>query len=381
MTIFKNYFKIVKKSLPIIIMYTMIFVSITAISVSANENTNMEFTASKPDIAIINNDSETVFLQNFEKYISKNAQIKDVQNDETSLKDALFFGELDYILIIPENFTQDFMDGKSPKIETMKVPESYNSNYCEMMLNKYLNTASIYINAGISENELDEYINKDLEKTANVEIKQNAESGIGKIKYFFNFSNYTILATSIFVIGSVMVAFNEKNIKRRNIISSTSYTKINKQLFLGNIVLTLLIWLTYAILSFVLGGKTILCKQGMLFLLNSLVFCMPVLSLGFLIGNIVKNKEAQNGIVNVISLGSSFLCGAFVPQEFLGEAVLNFAKILPSYWFIKNNENIAILSPTGSVQEIVINMLVMCGFAVAIFAINSVIYRIRLKEK
>ena len=382
MTIFKNYFKIAKKSLPLIIMYTVIFCAITAVTVSANGGDQEQFTASKPNIAIINNDKETEFIKNFEEYIKKNAEIKEIENDETKLKDALFFREVDYILIIPENYTNDFLQGKNPKIETMKAPDSYDSNYCEMLFNRYLNMANVYSKTGISQEEINEYIKDDLAKTANVEIKQDSVNKAAKLKYFFNFSNYTIIATSIFVIGAVMAAFNDKLIRRRNIISKTNYKKINAQLILGNIILTILVWLIYVTLSMVLYTDEMCTKHGLAYIINTLIFCIPVLSIAFLIGNIVKNKEAQGGIVNVISLGSSFLCGAFVPQEFLGAGVLNIAKILPSYWFIRNNELIAGISSftIDSMKEIIVNMLVMCGFGVLIFAINGIISKFRIKD-
>ena len=383
MTVFKNYFKIAKKSLPMIIMYIAIFGIIMAITAKTNGGEQQQFTASKPDIAIINKDEQTVFIDSFEEYIKQNAELKEIQNDETSLKDALFFGEVDYILIIPQNYTKDFLEGKNPKIETMKVPDSYGASYCEMLLNRYLNIANIYAKTDISQEELNQYIKEDLSKTVNVQMKQTNINKSMSLKYFFNFSNYTILATAIFVIGAVMTAFNEKKIRKRNIISKTNYKKINVQLFLGNIVLTLFIWLIYIVLCLALYPDALCTKMGGLYVLNSLVFCIPVLSIGFFIGNIVRNKEAQSGIVNVVALGSSFLCGAFVPQEFLSASVLNMAKVLPSYWFIKNNEMIAVLSQFSfkSMQEIFVNMLVMCGFGMAIFVTNGIVNKVRLKDK
>ena len=70
---------------------------------------------------------------------------------------------------------------------------------------------------------------------------------------------------------------------------------------------------------------------------------MCSVTIAFLIGNIVRNKEAINGIVNVIALGSSFLCGSFVPIEYLPKFVVKIAHILPSYYYINNNEKVASL--------------------------------------
>ena len=59
MTIFKNYFKIAKKSITMIIIYIAIFGIIMAITAKTNGGEQQQFTASKPDIAIINKDEQT----------------------------------------------------------------------------------------------------------------------------------------------------------------------------------------------------------------------------------------------------------------------------------------------------------------------------------
>ncbi len=38
------------------------------------------------------------------------------------------------------------------------------------------------------------------------------------------------------------------------------------------------------------------------------------------------------------SLGTSFISGVFVSQEFLGEKVLTIAKFFPTYYYVKVNE-------------------------------------------
>ena len=55
--------------------------------------------------------------------------------------------------------------------------------------------------------------------------------------------------------------------------------------------------------------------HGIFYLINSFIFSICATTIALFIGNIVSNKNAISGIVNVIALGSSFLCGAFVPME------------------------------------------------------------------
>lgn len=40
----------------------------------------------------------------------------------------------------------------------------------------------------------------------------------------------------------------------------------------------------------------------------------------------------------VLSLGTSFISGVMVPQQFLGKKVLTIAKFFPTYYFVRIND-------------------------------------------
>ena len=117
-----------------------------------------------------------------------------------------------------------------------------------------------------------------------------------------------------------------------------NYKKYNRTLLLSSGLFAVVLWLFYVFISCVLVGSTMFTMQGLIYVINSFVFTMCALTMAFLLGNIINNKNAISGIVNVIALGSSFLCGAFVPVEWLPNTVLKIAHILPSYWYIQTNE-------------------------------------------
>lgn len=376
MIVFKGYFRIVKAYLPMVILYTGIFLLFSIISTLSYKNDVSNFSTVKPNVAIINNDYNSELIKSFNEYLSKNAKIVKIKNDETSLKDALFFRKVDYILIIPKGFTNDFMNDSEVKIETMKVPDSYRGTYSEMLLNRFLNIAKIYVKSGMNEKELSKNVLLDLEKSASVNLdKTKSASALDGINYYYNFSNYTLLALTIMIIGMTMASFRERNIQWRNMSSPISLRRINFELALGNLSFTIMIWLLYVLISLILYYKVMFSFNGLLLIVNSFVFVICALSLGFLIGNLVKNQQANSSLTNVISLGSSFLCGAFVPQSVLGEQVLKFSRIFPSYWFIKNNDYIVSISKysTSNLITIFTNMLIVLVFALLFYIITQVI--------
>ncbi len=382
MTVFKNYLKIVKQFIPTMLIYIVIF-SVFAVLASSSNQESTDFAMTKPNIAIINNDSETVFINTILYYLDENSNIIEIENDINKIKDALYYNEINFFLEIPENFTRDFMKGNEPQIKTKKIPNSYSSIYMEMLLNRMLNISKVYAKAGMTEEQIQVSIKEDLTQESDViMIDSNAPSKIRQISTFYNFTNYTFLALSVSIVAMVMHAFTSLKIKRRNYISSTSIKNINSQLFMGNFIVISLIWLIFAVIAFAMYGKDIFSTQGILFLINSFIFCITTLSIGFLLGITIRSKEAINGIINIVALGSSFLAGAFVPQELLGDFVLSIARVLPSYWFIVNNNIIADLSVMSfnNLQPIIFNIFILVGYTILFFVLTNVITKLRQKS-
>ena len=121
--------------------------------------------------------------------------------------------------------------------------------------------------------------------------------------------------------------------------------------------------------------------HGLLYILNSLIFTICATAMSFLIGNIVNNKNALSGIVNVIALGSSFLCGAFVPMSFLPDAVIKIAHILPTYYYISTNEAIPSIEEINfeKMTTCFTNMGILLGFSIIFIVITNIVSKKKRK--
>jgi ABC-2 type transport system permease protein len=108
-----------------------------------------------------------------------------------------------------------------------------------------------------------------------------------------------------------------------------------------------------------------------LYSLNTLAFTFVCAAIGLVIGAFVRSTSAQSGVVNVVALGLCFLGGVFVPQSIMSESVLAVSKFLPSYWFVKANDAIAVLrnSNPEHLHSIHNSILIQVGFAIAIFSV------------
>lgn len=382
MTVFKNYLKVAKTYTLMIIGYTAIFLGLAIFAGSFN-STSTDYQSMDVKVAIINRDEDTNLINGFKEYIKDHGEIVELVDNQEELRDALFYRTVDYIMIIPDNYTDDFIDGKDVSIETMELPDAYSSIYSKNLLNKYLNTANLYLKAGIDDQELVKLIREDLNKNVEVEmLDQHNETDFSMAASYYNFSNYMLITITMIIITMIMVSFNEEKIKRRNLVSPVSYKNMNRQLLMGNYTVGLAIWLLYVLGSFVLYNEAMMTMNGLLLVINSLVLMIFIQAFSFMIAKFTSNREILNGLGNVFGLGSSFLCGAFVPQSMLSPFVLSIAKFLPSYWFIKSNIEIVKLTDFSfeSIQPILINMLVVCGFTVLVYLVTQLISKFKLKK-
>ena len=373
MTVFKTLLKILNKNKFIVILYTVMLLVFGALNMRSSEKT-MNFVASKPRILIVNQAEEVGITKDLIRYIKENSETPEIADNEEARNDALFYEDVDYIVYIPSNFREDFMTGKTPELE-IKRSNNYYSEFAGMVITRYLGVAESYRASFDNEDEIIEKTNETLSKNvdANIISKLDATS-LSKGAFYYSFASYSIMACLIYIISIVMQVFNSEKIRKRTAISSKDYKKHNKELLIANCAYAFIVWGIYVLASFVLVGKTMFSIHGGLFILNSFIYTINATALSFLIGCIVHNKEAISGIVNVIALGSSFLCGVFVPLQYLPKYVKGIAHVLPTFYYVQNNELISTLEEFNfeNFIPIISNALALIAFTSVFITVSNI---------
>ena len=387
MRVFKIYFKLLKKSLPTLLIYIGIFLLITIMfSLSIKDSVDNVFEGSKVRTALINNDKDSYLLQELKSHLANSSEFIVIDESVEGMQDALFFREVSYILVIPKGFTESFLHGKELSLKKYTVPDSAINHNVDIAINNFLNTAKVYRNniQNITEETLISKTIQDLDAQVNVSIHSDERKNINR-KFqvvYYNYLVYAILSVLILGISSIMISFSNLDLRRRNYTSPLSLYSIQFQQILGHIVFALICVVLFVLTGNILDGQLLFDKISMLFILNTLIFTFPALSIAYLVGSLTKSREITNGIANVIGLGMSFLSGVFVPMEFLGEAAIQLAKFTPAYWYTTANVIIGNLShfTWEQLSPIYGHMLIQLGFAFAIFAMSLVVNKKKSTE-
>ncbi len=373
MIVFKTFLKILNKNKGTIILYTFLLVSISYFNMQ-NNDTSISFESSKPDVYIIDNDN-SIISNDFVNYMKENSNIINIKNTEESILDAIFFRDVNYIIIIPNNYTYNLLNGGNPEIE-VKTTNDYLASLAERIMSRYIKLVSFYKDKTNNQEELVSLVRSNLVNNVKVSLTSKLDTAtLTKISTYYDFANYTIIASLVFVICIILNTFKKENIAKRIAISGMNYKKFNKYLLISNICLSMILFVIYNLLAYSIIGNKLFTFNGIICIINMFIFIICSTTFATLLSSLITNKDALSGIINVIALGSSFLCGAFVPQTWLPNIALLIGHIFPSYYYIKSNDlavNIESFS-FSNICPIIINNIILLVFSILFIALKNYI--------
>jgi len=382
MQVFKAFLKILNRNKTAMIIYLVIYLALTvAMSGSQAKNDASDFSQVSLVIGTDNQDKGELG-EALVEYLSGKNTIKEIPSDREELLDAMYYRRIQYVLVIPSDFTERFMAGEREDVlEGTVVPGNNTAYLTEMEVNEFLKTLGMYADGGFSAEEAAEQTLWDMQEEAKVEfLNQTDTVELPDAYYFFRFLPYILVCVMVVSLSAVLMAFNEKNMDARNRCSSMSFFKRNLQMVLGSMGIMLLEYIFFMILAFIVYPEDMKSTGGLLGMLNALVYMLVALGVAFFVGRLARNSGELNMIANVVGLSFGFLGGVFVPVELMSGGVLKVAKFVPSYWYGRTNETIWKMESLAEAGDIYPNMLVTGAFAVAVIAAAMVVNRLKARS-
>lgn len=372
MPVFKLYYQILKKNLSTLIIYTGIFLALSFFMVSSNQSNSKEiFEEEVLQIGIVDNDKSDL-SQEMISYLDKNNELVYLEDADEKLQDALYYRMVSYILKVPEGFEQAFVHGKELPLENIKVPGSTMGYLVDRRIEELLASISMYQAAGdtISQAAEKAIENLNIEGEVKTPKGEQLHSELPGMGYYFQYMAYAVLSLLITGFSPAFLSLFQRDNRKRMTCSSTSLKSINLQLTAAIGVYSLAIWGMLVFIGFIWHREADIGGNAIYILLNTFVFTLICMAIGFLVGIGAKSENSVTGITNIVGLSMAFLGGVFVPLQFLGEKVLFISRMVPTYWYVKINTMLFEENKLGSshVSFIWQGIGIQLLFAGAIFA-------------
>ena len=381
MTVFKGHMKIIGQNKMLILLYVAIFFGCTILFQSTAGKTETSYQAEKLNIGIVDEDGGSL-AESLTEYLGNLHHLIPIENDVSEIQEKLYYREVDYVVRIPKNFYFFCIEGDE-KLSVTKIPDTYSGSYVDQQINSFLNNARTYQASGFTEAESASA----LEKTQSVKVTfSNDEKSIedAPYVYYFRYMPYLFLALFGFVMGNILIVFQNPNLKKRMAASPVSGRRQSLEGILCMSLEGLTLWIFVIVIGILFYGRDFYTSENFVYyLLNSVSMLFVDIALAYLMGTIAPNRDALTGIANIISLGMCFLGGVFVPLEFMGSHVKAVSHFLPIYWYEKANDLLANFAHmTVSIREqffkAVIIQLVFVG---AFICLTLVIEKYKRVEK
>lgn len=385
MQIFNVFFRISKKKILIGLMYVVIF-ALIGFAMVGNSSDTSNFTETKVKVSVIDNDNseESKMLIDF---IDKKHKIIEIDNTKDAKLDSLYYFEVEYILTIKEGYSEKLQNGDTTYLfESIKHPSTYTASYFESQLDEYISSVVAFRKGG---NELKVACEKaenlfDTPIDVTTETFTNEKSIDESSGFFFQYLPYLFISILISCLCPIIVTINREDLRYRTNSSPMPMSKKTLQTIMASIIYVAIVWiifmLLYIVFCYATNGEFLFgfTKRELIAILNSIVVLIVSTAIAILVAHFSPKDELLSMIGNIIGLGSSFLCGIFVPQDMLGDNVLHAAKFLPFYWYVKANNSIFSLAGENFNEiEIYKYIAVEALFAVPLFILVFLLAKIK----
>lgn len=372
MQVFKLFFKIAKTKAASMLVYLGIFLVILSISDQGGATGN--FSASKMKLTIFDKDNTSASRQLCE-YLGKDNEIVEFEDDKDKLIDALYMTSTNYVITINEGYEEKLAGGETDGLFTTQyIHDSYTNKLADSTLDTYVSTVRAYMAGGMDFDKALDSAQETLSLKTDVKFETFSEQTSSSKAYaFFNYLPYAFISVLVSVLCPVITAMNKREVGFRTRCSSIKASVVSMQTVLASILFVVFIWV--ALMCLGIGKNGGMFTGNMWYaVLNTVVFTLVSIAIALLLAELDVKDNALGFITQVLGLGMAFLCGMFVPMEYLSGAILSVARFLPAYWYVRANN--MVFGQGGESFEASSALIFICIellFAAAIFAVSLIV--------
>ncbi len=398
MQVFKCALRILRGNLvfPLIYIVGLSFMGLLmAVSFNFGTNQSEQFQRESFDFAVIDRD-DSPLSESITDFLGQRGEEVTVEDNKIAIQDAAAKGRIDYLLIIPKGFQQQFLEaahiGEEPKpLETVFSFYSGEGVSVDGLVDEYLNVVRTLSIAEPSQ-DISDLITQatDLSSKQAESVIIPSDSAIGeadRFVFYMQWSTYTLFSGIVVCVGLLTSILGRSDIRRRNLSSPLTYLSYNGQLALACALITIVAWgWTFGLgcIAFPQAVAQITPTGLMLSGLSMLAFALVPLAFGYMLGALNASAMVCNAVGNIAGLIISFMGGAWISLDLMTPEVSMVAHWLPGFWYADSCSQAAHLSavPNAEVIFAILQCLgVLALFAVAFFCVALLVGKLRLRKQ
>ena len=392
MSTFKTSLKIMAAHRNYVLVY-LVALSLLGLNVGAarTEDASSQVKEATASVAVIDRDGSTI-SRGVKDYVESVGKVQPLEDSRQAIQDATAQNRISYILIIPAGYGKQLQQtahegAEPPRMDTVIGYESAAGSLMNARTDSYLGQVTGYLSTLTDDPARAVALAKEtMNHSAPAErIVQDATPLPHGFVVYAMFSIYPIMAFAIVTISTLMMALGRRSVRSRLTAAPVSGRSRSLGAVGACLVIGLVGWLwIFGLGATALGASAVTTSAPLLAIVGAALgaFMLFAVSLGFLLGQISPGQNVASAVANIGGLAMSFLSGAWVPTEWLPDAVVQASKFTPGYWAAQAISGA--YTATSMSADVIRPLLVDCGicalFAVAILSVAMAVGRARARS-
>lgn len=328
------------------------------------------------EVAVVDRDG-SVLSAGLAAHLAGTQDLVDVADEEVALQDALAKGLVDVVIIVPEGYGDELLEAARNGEELPELAVSYGgyTQTAALAEEDALRWATLAAAAAALEPEASaaQVADRAADAAAEQTSVEVADLGISRgaaypLQMQLSFSTYSITCSIVVCAGLVLSRFGEPRLKSRTLAAPVRPGRLSAGVLGACAVLTLGVWAANAVIAIlatgVLAAGVSLANVG-LALAAVLAYALVPLAAAFFLTQLGLRESALNAVGNIVGMVMSFMGGAWVPVEMLGDTMQHLARCTPTFW---TNEAVAAALSAPSITSEVLAQVGMGVGVTALFA-------------
>ena len=392
MSTFKTCVRIVAAHRLYILIYLVLLSTFGLFTgMARSEDYSSQVTTATANVAVVDRDDSTI-SRGVKDYVESVGKVQPLEDSRQAIQDATAQNRISYILIIPAGYGKQLQQtahegAEPPRMDTVIGYESASGALMNVRTDSYAGQVADYLSTLTDDPARAVALAREtMNHSAPAErIAQDATPLPHGFVVYAMFSIYPITAFAIVTISTLMMALGRRSVRSRLTAAPVSGRSRSLGAIGACLVIGLVGWLwIFGLGATALGASAVTTSAPLLAIVGAALgaFMLFAVSLGFLLGQISPSQNVASAVANIGGLAMSFLSGAWVPTEWLPDAVVQAAKFTPGYWAAQAISGA--YTATSMSADVIRPLLVDCGicalFAVAILSVAMAVGRTRARS-
>ena len=373
MIIFKTFLRLLRRSIPLILSYSLIFFLISALNASSPATKPASLDPDEPYAIHIHVQDldQTEASKAFAAYLNSRFIAVSFDGSDQELYEFVTSSGIEAAIRILPDF-EKHVSRNEKAVELLRNPLGQSSWQLEPEISKYLRFAR----ASLQDGKIDsQAVTKILGDNSTLHFvgrhQRNEKFQQTWLKIFFRFAGYIILCIVISSFSLCLADFNESKNRARRVVSSFRPWRYHSQIILGLSLLTFFLFLLFSCGSFIFFPHI---EDGAAFahlLLCFALLCFVAMAAGYLVNNLSSKESLNTTIGSMAPLALAFISGTMTGLDVINPSALNVAKLFPLYYYNLALEGI----------DFARNAIVLFLFAILYFLLAVIVSRTRSKDQ